>query len=71
MKRKIVIEIETNLRNGEILQYVSKTQTLRSVEVHELLPDLKEAQKTIEIQGKKIAELEQTVANLAKLIKEK
>lgn len=66
---RVVLELDKKLVEGEILIY--KDGRLESVEVHRLLPDLKEAIETIEAQGREINELKQTIANLAKIVKEK
>ena len=69
MMHRVVLELDKKLVEGEILIY--KDGRLESVEVHRLLPDLKEAIETIEAQGREINELKQTIANLAKIVKEK
>ena len=65
MNSKIILELDKNLVDGEILIY--KKGKLKSVEIHNLLPEL----ENIEKNKNEINELKQTIANLAKIVKEK
>lgn len=67
--RKIILEIDRKLRPGEILFYDGTS--VASVEIHQLLPDLKEAQDEIAELKAKLAETNRTIAALAKIVKEK
>lgn len=68
MRQKIIIEVDHNLKEGEILQF--KDGLVRSVEIHELLPDLIQAEKAIEEQQSKICSLRAEVEDLAAKVKE-
>lgn len=59
MKRKIIIETDHALKDGELLQY--KDGIIKSVGIRELLPDLAEAKKAI-------ADLSSTVESHSALI---
>lgn len=65
MNNKIILEVDKNLVDGEILIY--KKGKLKSVEIHNLLPELED----IKANKNEINELKQTIANLAKIVKEK
>lgn len=65
MNSKIILELDKNLVDGEILIY--KKGKLKSVEIHNLLPEL----QNIEKNKQEINELKQVIANLAKIVKEK
>jgi hypothetical protein len=65
MKQNVVFELDKVLVDGEILIY--KDNKLKSVEIHQLLPEL---DKFNDLQ-RQIDELRQTIANLAKIVKEK
>lgn len=67
--RKIILEIDRKLKPGEILFYDGNS--VASVEIHQLLPDLKEAQDEIAGLKAELAETKQTIAALAKIVKEK
>lgn len=67
--RKIILEIDRKLRAGEILFYDGNS--VASVEIHQLLPDLKEAQDEIARLNAELAKTNQTIAALAKIVKEK
>lgn len=67
--RKIILEIDRKLRPGEILFYDGNS--VASVEIHQLLPDLREAQDEIAELKAKLAETNRTIAALAKIVKEK
>lgn len=64
-----VFDVDGKIMDGEILIY--KDGKIKGYKIHELLPDLEEAKNDISHQDEKIAKLEQTVADLAKLVKEK
>lgn len=68
MNKKIIIEVDHSLRDGEILQY--KDGIVKSVDVHRLLPDLREAKKNISQMEEKMKLLENTVAELSKKVRE-
>ena len=65
MERKIILEIDSKLVDGDIL--VFKGGKVISKEIHELLPELKKIKKL----ENEVEELKQTVVNLAKIVKEK
>lgn len=67
--RKIILEIDRKLQPGEILFYDGNS--VASVEIHQLLPDLKEAKDEIAGLKAELAETKQTIAALAKIVKEK
>lgn len=69
MNKRVVLEIDKNLVEGEILVY--KDGMLKSVEIHELLSDLLKAKNDIIAINEEIADIKQTIANLAKIVKEK
>ena len=58
--KKVTLELDKKLVEGELLIY--KDGKIKSVEIHELLPEL----LTI---GKDIRDLKQTIVELAKLVK--
>lgn len=63
--KKVVLELDKNLIDGDIM--IFKNNKMCSVEIHELLPELKRLDES----ESRIKVLEQTVANLAKIVKEK
>ena len=67
--KRIVLELDEKLCDGELLLY--KGGKIKTVKVHDLLPDLKKAKKDIAELREEISELKQTIANLAKIVKEK
>lgn len=67
MAKEIVLKLNKKLTENELLMY--KNGEICSVEIHELLPELKEAKEKIAKQGKEIAELHEIIINLAKIIK--
>lgn len=67
--KKVVIYLDKKLTENELLIY--KDGEIHSVEIHELLPELKEVEQTVATQEDRISELEKTVANLAIIVKEK
>ena len=66
---RVVVELDRKLTEGELLIY--RDGKLESVEVHELLPDLAKAKEDILSLTERIAELQQTIADLARIVKEK
>lgn len=66
--KKIILEIKEKLRDGEILQY--KDGAVKSVEIHQLLPDLTNLNKIVKNQGELICDLTARVAELEKKVKE-
>lgn len=67
--KRVVFELDKNLTEGELLIY--RDGMIKSVDVHEVLPDLRKAKEDIALLKKNIAEMRQTIADLAKIIKEK
>lgn len=68
MKKKIIIEIENKMNNGDVIVY--KNGSYKSIEIHELLPDLMRAKQNIAILENKVAELELKVEVLVAKVKE-
>lgn len=66
---RTVIELDKKLREGEILIY--RNGKLETIEIHELLPDLKDARERIEALEAETLDMKQSIAELAKIIKEK
>lgn len=62
---RVVLELDNKLLDGELIQY--KDGKLVSVEVHELLPELKQ----LVVLSDEISQLKQTISELAKIVKEK
>lgn len=59
---KVVLELDKKLKDGELLIY--KDGIIKSVEIHELLPELKKLKNSIKVTNDRINEL-------AILVKEK
>ena len=68
MGQRIIIDTKDDLVEGEILQF--KDGKIRSVEIHELLPDLTIAKRTIEIMDRVIGRLESRIVELEAKVKE-
>lgn len=69
MNKKIVIELDKRLNEDEVL--IFKDGKVKSVEIHELLPEIIDIKKDIVDINKNIAVIRKTISDLAKLIKEK
>ena len=69
MNKKIVIELDKRLNEDEILIY--KDGKVKSVEIHELLPEIIDIKQDIVDIKQNIAVIRKTISDLAKLIKEK
>lgn len=68
MKRKIIIEIDHALKDGELLQY--KDGVVKSVGIRELLPDLADAKKAIAVLSSTVATHASFISTLANQVKE-
>ena len=69
MSKQVFIELDKKIVDGELLIY--KDNMLKSVEVHQLLPELKGILNDIQALKNENDQLKQTIANLAKIVKEK
>lgn len=69
MSKQVFIELDKKIVDGELLIY--KDNMLKSVEVHQLLPELKGILNDIQALKNENDQLKQTIANLAKVVKEK
>lgn len=67
MKRKLIIEIEGELRDGEVLVY--KGGVLRSADVHELLPCLKGFKSDIRKLSEEVKTLKYDVRTVCGVLK--
>ena len=66
---RVTIVLDRKLVDGEILIY--KDNKLKSVEVHELLPEIIVFDEELKAIHKEINNLKKTISDLAKLVKEK
>ena len=69
MDGKIIIETKGKLANGNVL--VCENGKARAMDVHALLPDLRDAKVRVSVLEEQVAELRQAIADLAKIVKEK
>lgn len=69
MSKQVFIELDKKIVDGELLIY--KDNMLKSVEIHQLLPELKGILNDIQVLKNENDQLKQTIANLAKIVKEK
>lgn len=69
MKRKIILDVDGKMNDGEVLYY--KDGAVKAIDVRQLLPELKDIEADLESCKASIAELRQTLAELAKIVKEK
>lgn len=69
MKRKIILDVDGKMNDEEVLYY--KDGAVKAIDVRLLLPELKEIQADLESCKASIAEIRQTLAELAKIVKEK
>ena len=69
MSKQVFIELDKKIVDGELLIY--KDNMLKSVEVHQLLPELKGILNDIQVLKNENDQLKQTIADLAKVVKEK
>lgn len=69
MNKQVFIELDKKIVDGELLIY--KDNMLKSVEIHQLLPELKGILNDIQALKNENDQLKQTIANLAKIVKEK
>lgn len=69
MSKQVFIELDKKIVDGELLIY--KDNMLKSVEIHQLLPELKGILNDIQALKNENDQLKQTIANLAKIVKEK
>lgn len=69
MSKQVFIELDKKIVDGELLIY--KDNMLKSVEIHQLLPELKSILNDIQDLKNENDQLKQTIANLAKIVKEK
>lgn len=69
MNKRIVLEIDKTLTEGDVLVY--KDGMLKSADLRNLLPELLEMKKEIAGLTEDAVKIKQTIANLAKIVKEK
>lgn len=69
MSKQVFIELDKKIVDGELLIY--KDNMLKSVEIHQLLPELKGILNDIQALKNENDQLKQTIADLAKVVKEK
>lgn len=69
MNKRIVLEIDKALTEGDVLIY--KDGMLKSADLRNLLPELLEMKSEIAKLTEDAAKMKQTIANLAKIVKEK
>ena len=69
MSKQVFIELDKKIVDGELLIY--KDNMLKSVEIHQLLPELKGILNDIQVLKNENDQLKQTIADLAKVVKEK
>ena len=69
MSKQVFIELDKKIVDGELLIY--KDNMLKSIEVHQLLPELKGILNDIQVLKNENDQLKQTIADLAKVVKEK
>lgn len=69
MSKQVFIELDKKIVDGELLIY--KDNMLKSVEIHQLLPELEGILNDIQALKNENDQLKQTIANLAKIVKEK
>ena len=69
MSKQVFIELDKKIVDGELLIY--KDDMLKSVEIHQLLPELKGILNDIQALKNENDQLKQTIADLAKVVKEK
>lgn len=69
MKRKIILDVDGKMNDGEVLYY--KDGAVKAIDVRQLLPELKDIEADLASCKASIAEIRQTLAELAKIVKEK
>lgn len=69
MKRKIILDVDGKMNDEEVLYY--KDGAVKAIDVRLLLPELKVIEADLGSCKASIAEIRQTLAELAKIVKEK
>lgn len=67
--KEVVLPLDKSLRDGELLIY--KNGKVYSVEIHELLPEFKRLDKRLDEIDERIKKNDNSIVELAQIIKEK
>lgn len=67
--REVILPLDKKLRDGELLIY--KNGKVYSVEIHELLPEFKQLNERLDELDEKIKKNNNSIVELAQIIKEK